>query len=168
MTERPTRFDKDPPVSSTPAPQLPPMTGAQAPTRVRLPADLGRELAQLAELSYPYEACGLLLGQAVGELVAVERVLHARNLDFGRLRNHYLLDPDDFLAADRVARAAGLEIVGIWHTHPDAPPRPSATDLETAWEGYSYLIVGVAALGTTELRAWRLEDGRFVELNLVD
>ncbi len=161
MTD-PTRLHQDPPAIS------PPMLGVEAPARVRLPADLGRELAHLAELSYPYEACGLLLGQVVGELVAVETVLHARNLDFGRQRNRYLLDPADFLAADRVARAAGLEIVGIWHTHPDAPPCPSATDLDDAWEGYSYLIVGVTALGTTEIRSWRLENGRFVEQSLVD
>ena len=158
MTE-PTRFD---------SPPATPLIGAETPPRMRLAAGLRRELARLAELSYPYEACGLLLGQAVGELVAVDRVLHARNVDYGRLQDHYLLDPDDFLAADRVARAAGLEIVGIWHTHPDAAPRPSATDLETAWEGYSYLIVGIAALGTTKLRTWRLVGGRFVEQSLVD
>lgn len=142
--------------------------GDPAATRLQLPSELRCQLAHLAEISYPYEACGVLLGIAAGRLVAVERVLHALNLNFERPRDRYLLDPDDFLAADRVARAAGLEIVGIWHSHPDAAPRPSQTDLETAWEGYSYLIVSIAATGAAELRSWRLRDGRFEEEDIVE
>jgi proteasome lid subunit RPN8/RPN11 len=169
MIDIPTRSDQD--LRPTPAIGVDATAeggAARAASRLRLPSELRRQLTHLAEISYPYEACGVLLGLAAGRLVAVERVLHARNLHFERPRDRYLLDPDDFLAADRVARAAGLEIVGIWHSHPDGPPRPSRTDLETAWEGYSYLIVSIAAIGSCELRSWRLADGRFLEEGIVD
>lgn len=85
------------------------------------------------------------------------------NLNHERPHDRYDLDPAGFLAADREARSAGLEIVGIWHSHPDHPARPSATDLAGAWEGWSYVIVAVTADGAGELRSWRLEDGRFAE-----
>ena len=32
------------------------------------------------------------------------------------------------MKADQLARAEGLEIIGIWHSHPDHPARPSETD----------------------------------------
>lgn len=139
-----------------------------AATRLRLPAGLREQLTHVVEVSYPFEACGLMLGHAVAGQVVVEQVLHARNLNLGRLRDRYLLDPDDFLAADRVARAAGLEIVGIWHSHPDAPARPSSTDLERAWEGYSYLIVSVTTMKVVDFRSWRLRQGAFVEEPIVE
>ncbi len=155
-------------------PQTPPRTSPNpvadgaATTTLYLPLELQEQLAHVIELSYPFEACGLMLGRATADKVAVEQILHARNLNIGRLRDRYLLDPDDFLAADRVAREAGLEIVGIWHSHPDAPARPSSTDLERAWEGYSYLIVAVTTMTVMDFRSWRLHQGRFVEETIVD
>jgi proteasome lid subunit RPN8/RPN11 len=112
---------------------------------------------------YPHEVCGLLLGRQVNGDTWVERVTEARNLATDRLADRYALDPDDFLAADTAARRDGLDVVGIWHTHPDHPARPSRTDLEAAWEGYAYLILSVRRDGVADMRAWRLNGTAFVE-----
>jgi proteasome lid subunit RPN8/RPN11 len=104
-----------------------------------------------------------MIGRHQGQAVDVVHVTRARNLVLERRHDRYLLDPDDFLAADRQARTAGLEIVGFWHTHPDHPARPSQTDLDAAWEGYSYLIIATTAKGAVEHRSWHLQGGRFVE-----
>jgi proteasome lid subunit RPN8/RPN11 len=130
---------------------------------LRLDRELRGRIEQAARASYPLEACGLILGRRNGSCVEAARVVSARNLDRERARDRYELDPQDFLAADAEARGAGLDIVGVWHSHPDHPARPSATDLERAWEGWSYVIVSVAADGVRELRAWRLADGSFEE-----
>ena len=53
------------------------------------------------------------------------------------------------------------------HSHPDCPARPSATDLEAAWEGYSYLIVAVTAAGDTDFRSWRLDGKVFLPERIV-
>ncbi len=149
--------------------ETPPTLGAAvpivdpAPTTLHLSESLSRQLACWGDGTYPFEACGLLIGRADGDRVRVEKVVQARNLNTIRARDRYLLAPDDFLAADRMARAEGLEIVGIWHTHPDCPARPSPTDLEAAWEGYSYLILTMTATGCTEQRSWRLAGGGFQE-----
>ena len=139
-----------------------------AATRLHLPTALRRDLAGLVEASYPFEACGVMVGRADAEQVIVEGIFHARNLNVERARDRFLLDPQDFMAADRAARDQGLDIVGIWHSHPDHPARPSITDLEAAWEGYSYLIIATNVCGTNDFRSWRLRDGRFVEEALQD
>lgn len=134
-----------------------------ADTELHLAAALRREISAWAERGHPRETCGLLVGRAGERRVEVVRVAQAKNLNRERASDRYELDPADFLAADRAARADGLEIVGFWHSHPDCPARPSTTDLEAAWEGYSYLIVAVTAAGETDFHSWRLDGDRFRE-----
>lgn len=128
-----------------------------------MPETLGESLNAFARQGYPHETCGLLLGVRRGEEHVVSRVRRARNLNVERPEDRYELDPQDFLSADREARAAGLDIVGIWHSHPDHPARPSATDRDGAWPGWSYLIVSVGREGVGEIRSWRLNGGDFEE-----
>ncbi len=141
-----------------------PTTSAE-PTATVLALDAAQHetLTRLVMDGCPHEVCGLLVGRLVDETVVVERVTQARNLNVERARDRFVLDPADFLAADRAARADRFEIVGIWHSHPDHPARPSMTDLEAAWEGYSYLIIPVTRGGVGDFRSWRLVDGRFRE-----
>jgi len=121
------------------------------------------EIDARARAEYPHEACGVLIGREASGRTLVERIASCRNLAGDRLADRYVLDPDCFRAADETARKEGLDVVGIWHTHPDHPARPSETDLEAAWPEYSYLIVSVTSDGVAERRAWRLEDKRFIE-----
>ena len=76
-------------------------------------------------------------------------------------RNHrYLIAPEQFLSAEREARAFGLDVIGFFHSHPDHPSRPSAFDLEHAWPFYSYLIVSVERGGVKDAHSWRLTEDR--------
>lgn len=136
-------------------------------TELELSSSLEQKLEAWAIEGFPYEVCGVLVGRIDSSRVLVQRVVQARNLNEERAEDRYQLAPDDFLAADAVARADGLEIVGIWHTHPSAPPKPSLTDLEAAWEGYSYLILSVVEGALAGSRSWRLEGGRFLEEPIV-
>ena len=97
-----------------------------------------------------------------GAPAVVERARSARNL-VASAHDRYELDPADHLAAEDEARALGLEVVGVWHSHPDRPALPSETDRRRAWPGWSYVIVAVASGKAAELRSWRLEGDRFAE-----
>jgi proteasome lid subunit RPN8/RPN11 len=119
----------------------------------------------LSRQGYPDEVCGLLIGRADGAWTRVEALSEAVNRAPSAKRR-FLLDPDDFLAAELRARKTGRDVVGVWHSHPDHPALPSPTDLEHAWPGYSYVIVAVTTDGLPEVRSWRLHDGRFVEERL--
>lgn len=134
-----------------------------AATELILRAPQFEEIQQAVVAGYPHEVCGLLVGRLDGGRVEIERVVQAENLNQERARDRYELDPQTFLHTDRAARQDHLEILGIWHSHPEAPAMPSVTDLERAWEGYSYLIVSVNGLGEVEGRSWRLEGGKFLE-----
>jgi len=130
---------------------------------LQLPVGLEVQLAMLGRRGYPHEVCGLLVGNGNESAIEVLRITSARNDATERPADRFRLAPDDFLAADREARRDGLEIVGIWHTHPDHPAIPSTTDLEAAWEGYTYLIASVIDGTQTDVRAWRLAGDHFVE-----
>ena len=105
----------------------------------------------------PDECCGLLLGSAT----RIEQTYPARNLHASPTR--FLIDPRDHFAAIHAAREAGRKVVGVYHSHPSAPPEPSARDLaEATYAEYVYAIVS-GRTELAELRLFRLEAGRFVE-----
>ena len=83
-------------------------------------------------------------------------------------RRRYWIDPTDMLAAQKYARTNHLSIIGIYHSHPDHPAVPSATDLASAWAGYSYVILAVTSDGVIETRSWQLTGKRFVEQPILE
>ncbi len=133
-----------------------------AENELHLSPELREELRGRVALGYPHETCGVLVGRSLEQRTEVQRVVETRNVDRERPGDRYRLDPRDFIAADDEARRDGLDIVGIWHSHPECPARPSKTDLESAWEGFSYLIVGVTGDGDVDFHSWRLDGDRFV------
>jgi proteasome lid subunit RPN8/RPN11 len=124
------------------------------------------ELRRLEDWSfqdYPLEACGLLLGRASPDGTRVHCVRRAKNRAVERAHERFELDPVDHLAAEDEALRLRLQVVGVWHSHPDRPPRPSESDRAGAWSGWSHLIVAVDARSACSVRSWRLVEGAFVE-----
>lgn len=121
------------------------------------------QLEHMVRAGYPLETCGLLVGQARDDGIEVSQVTQARNLNEARAHDRYEIHSDDINATDERARAQGLDIIGVWHSHPDHPAHPSETDRAAAWEGWSYVIVSVTRDGIADMRAWRLNSNQFVE-----
>lgn len=128
-----------------------------------LPHSVRLDLEVWIASGYPNETCGLLIGRPNGLRVEVSRAARATNLARDRASERYELDPADHVAADAAARADGLDVVGVWHSHPDHAAEPSELDRSNACEGWSYLIGRVTARGVEHLRSWRLLEDRFVE-----
>jgi proteasome lid subunit RPN8/RPN11 len=113
------------------------------------------------EAFYPEEAPGGLLGIVHDETtIEVVEAVPADNSREEERRRRYLIGPDDVLALERRASDTGLQVVGYYHSHPDAPPAPSDFDRQHAWPWYIYLIVSVVEGRTADARAWRLSDDR--------
>lgn len=130
---------------------------------LRLPADGRVHIDRWSTEGYPFEVCGCLIGAQEGGAVRVERVVRGKNLQREHREKRYELDPLALLSAEDEARHEGLEVVGVWHSHPDHPASPSETDRRGAWEGWSYLIASVSAEGVRDLRSWRLIADSFIE-----
>jgi proteasome lid subunit RPN8/RPN11 len=106
--------------------------------------------------TYPNECCGALLGN---EGVVLEAFALPNTTAEGP-RRRFLIRPEDYRAADQHASAAGGELIGFYHSHPDHPARPSQYDVEHAWPFFSYVIVSVRAGVPEDMTSWRLRDDR--------
>ncbi|MFZ0995046.1 MAG: M67 family metallopeptidase [Candidatus Dormiibacterota bacterium] len=131
---------------------------------------LFERMAELAVAAYPFEGCGVLVGDPGERQARVVQVMEGHNLVQDRRRDRYELDPRDIIQAERYARESGLEVIGFYHTHPDHPARPSQFDTDRAWPGYIYVVISVNAGRLAEATAWRLAEGegpsRFQEVPL--
>ncbi|MFW6198581.1 MAG: M67 family metallopeptidase, partial [Acidobacteriota bacterium] len=94
---------------------------AAAGPRVHWRAPVRDRIHRAARRGYPHEVCGLLLGRHLDDGVLVERAVRVPNRSPDRRADRYVLDPLGFLRFERLAEGRGLEVVGIWHTHPDSP-----------------------------------------------
>lgn len=135
-------------------------TGGAAPRRtVRLPEEVRRAITTQLESAYPEEACGGLLGRSNGTAVEVVAAQPVDNTGRNR-RRRYLIGPRDVVELERRASALDLDLIGYYHSHPDAPARPSAFDQEHAWPWYIYLIVAVRNGRSDGFEAWELSEDR--------
>ena len=126
---------------------------------LRLPHTLADEIRRHGEHAYPAECCGALIGRIDGEAKEVARLAPAVNRRTDD-PHRYLISPQDLRQLETEARAAGHEIVGYYHSHPDHPARPSAFDAEHAWPWYSYLIVRIDQGRGGDMASWVLDDHR--------
>jgi proteasome lid subunit RPN8/RPN11 len=110
--------------------------------------------------TYPYECCGALLGRDGDLLREVLDLLPLENRRNDSPRNRFEVTPADVLLAEKTARQNNIELLGWYHSHPDAPARPSEFDREHAWPWYSYIIVSVQQREPRDTTSWRLRDDR--------
>lgn len=133
---------------------------------VEIPRGVLRAIHQHVEDAYPDEGCGFLLGHRQDGEVVVEQEVPVENRRSGEAaRRRYVIAADDYRRTERDATAAGLELLGTYHSHPDHPAVPSAYDRDVAWPWYRYLIVAVARGKVRGQRAWELTEDRsdFIE-----
>ncbi|HXL35066.1 MAG TPA: M67 family metallopeptidase [Gemmatimonadales bacterium] len=112
------------------------------------------------EADYPAEACGVIGGALEGDRKVSVQLVPLVNQRTDSARNRYLIDPESFRRAQERLERDGLDVIGVYHSHPDHPPAPSAFDREHAWPWLSYVIVGVGHGRAGELKSWVLADDR--------
>ena len=114
------------------------------------------------EEAYPEEGAGFLIGRD-GKVEQIFPLPNARE-DTAR-HNRYLITPEDYLKAELTADKLGLSLIGVFHSHPDHPNRPSDFDRDWAQPFFSYIITSVNEGKAIESRSWRLLEDRskFVE-----
>ena len=140
---------------------------------LHLSARLHEQIKAHGAKSYPFEGCGLLLGHTENGANVVEAIMPAANTWPVEAEKpvRFQISADDMLKAEMEAMRRDLDIIGVFHSHPDHPPIASPRDLAWAtWPGYSYIITQVWEGEATYSQSWQLLADRsgFVEEEIVE
>ena len=101
-----------------------------------------------AERTFPKEGCGVMIGAdgVVKQAVALPNVYTGPQEDF------FVMDPHDLYRVDVQARQDGMEVLGVFHSHPNCDAYFSKRDLENSCPWFSYVVLSI-------------KDGRFDHAN---
>ncbi len=120
------------------------------------------EMIDHAREEAPLEACGILAGQKH----RVAETYRARNVD--QSPTSYQLDPEEQYRIFIDIEDKGLDIVGIYHSHPSSPAVPSNIDLGKAYypEAF-YFVISLMDPARPEVRAFTIANGESKECEIV-
>jgi proteasome lid subunit RPN8/RPN11 len=127
----------------------------------KIPRDFAQQIIEQARSEHPNEACGLLAGTDS----RVSRLFPMANAE--RSPVIYRMEPAEQLRVFNEIDEAGLDLVGIYHSHTRSPAYPSSTDVSLAYYPEAvYVIVSLADMDRRDLRGFRIQDGKVVEIEL--
>ena len=110
---------------------------------IRIEAEPWQVMVKHARETYPNECCGAMLGHLDDSSKIVRVAMPLENAFAGAKAARYELRPEDLLAADSAARERSLDLIGIYHSHPDCDAYFSATDLKNSCPWYSFVVLSI-------------------------
>lgn len=122
-----------------------------------VPNHLLEQMNAHVENAYPEEGAGFLIGER-GEVREILALSNSR--EDGARHNRFLFTAEDYLQAELKAEALGLDLIGVFHSHPDCPNIPSEYDREWAQPYFSYIITRVDNGKAVNSRSWKLLEDR--------
>jgi proteasome lid subunit RPN8/RPN11 len=124
---------------------------------LKISKELAVRMETHLEDAYPSEGAGFLLGLD-GEVKDVLLLENAREEE--ARHNRFLITPEDYLKAEMKAADLGVDLIGVFHSHPDCPNVPSEYDREWAQPFFSYIITRVDRGKAVSHRSWKLVEDR--------
>jgi proteasome lid subunit RPN8/RPN11 len=109
--------------------------------------------------TYPEECCGVLIGYSKPYIKVVE-ARRVSNTNIGSKNRRYNINPLEYMKIEQEVDNSELELLGIYHSHPDHPSKPSNFDLNYAFPNFSYIILSVTNGERGNLTSWRLNSSR--------
>lgn len=117
------------------------------------------EMLDHLQACYPWEGCGLLAGDLDGVVTAVypiDNILQSPTA--------YEMDPQQQVEAMLALEAAGWQMLAIYHSHPQGPPQPSATDIALAhYPEALHVVVSLREQNAPKVRAFQIMEQEVVE-----
>lgn len=120
------------------------------------------------EDAYPNEGCGFLFGDDAA-VRNIDTAIKVSNVKKENQRRRFEISPYDYMKAEQHADKNNTALLGIYHSHPDHPARPSEHDLKQAVPYFSYIIVSVENGRAVKITSWQLnETGQFEEESILN
>ena len=129
---------------------------------LRLPKGIARQIVDHAGEQAPDECCGILAGKK-GVASRVYRITNTVKSPY-----RYLMDPQEFLDADKDVESKQIEFLAFYHSHTHSEAYPSSTDvrmaLESGWLDVFYVLVSTSDETHSAIRAFSIDpSGQIVE-----
>ena len=127
--------------------------------KLEIPANIFEQMVAQAKALAPIEACGILAGKDN----KAEKLFEMTNAD--NRSDHFMMKPKEQFAVVKDIRSAGLEMLAIYHSHPETPARPSAEDIRLALTpDVIYVIVSLQGAKVPAVKGFFIEDGTVTEV----
>ncbi len=106
---------------------------------MKIPKEIVDAIFEHVTTLAPVEACGYLAGKD-------DRVLtYYRMTNIDQSEEHFTFDPEEQFRVIKATRKEGIELIGVYHSHPATPARPSKEDIRLAYDpAIIYVIVSLA------------------------
>jgi len=126
-----------------------------------MPGRVLDEIENYSRALYPVEVCGILSGKKE----TVKGFHPVRNME--NSSESYFMEPEEQYEVDRKIKLSGDEMLGIFHSHPDSPPRPSGRDIEKAFYKNCYYVITSLCGPAPDTRAYKINDENVREVALI-
>jgi proteasome lid subunit RPN8/RPN11 len=131
-------------------------------SRIRISREVVEAMVAQARREPNLECCGLLAGRDG----AITRLFSAANAAETPATS-YEIAPKEIFSLMRDMRAEGIEMLGIYHSHPNGQNEPSERDIAQAYySGAAYFILSPREGAERAVRAFSIRDGRASELEI--
>jgi proteasome lid subunit RPN8/RPN11 len=112
------------------------------------------------------ECCGFLYGWEKENQRVITCITEAANEAANRATS-FAISATAYMNAEAFASNNGLQLVGVYHSHPDHCAIPSERDRLAALPYFSYLITSVRNKRVVDIRSWHLDNNfKFEEESL--
>ena len=119
--------------------------------------------------TFPDECCGFLFGIEKRDERVVTDILIVHNVKAGDKKRRFEISSKDYMKGEQYADENNLQLLGVYHSHPNHPAIPSEHDRVAAQPWFSYIIISVINKDIDAIRSWRLnENDQFEEEKLPD
>jgi proteasome lid subunit RPN8/RPN11 len=110
---------------------------------IRIEPEAWAAMVAHAQQAYPNECCGAMIGTNGDGDKRVRVAMPLENAFEGVQATRYELRPQDLLAAEKAARERQMDVIGIYHSHPDCEAYFSETDLKNSCPWYSFVVLSI-------------------------
>lgn len=116
------------------------------------------EMVADAVETFPDECCGFFFGREEGEERIITKTQVVNNAKEGDKRRRFEIASKDYLKAEAFAEEHQLQLLGVYHSHPNHPAIPSEHDRVAAQPYFSYIIISVKDKKFADIRSWQLNE----------